>query len=87
MGRQHQAQSGRATTVYFDTKERLVLVVGTKPKTWRLLTYTNGKGKTSKLGRYPELSLKDPRQRARDFAEDPKKFAAQSMPDSFKRSR
>ena len=77
-------KSGERQQVYFDTKERFVLVVGLKAKTWRLLTYTNGKGKTSKLGRYPELSLKDARQRARDYENDPKKFAAQSLPDSFK---
>ena len=34
---------GERQQVYFDTKERLVLVVGMKAKTWRLLTYTNGK--------------------------------------------
>ena len=77
-------KSGERQQVYFDTKERLVLVVGTKAKTWRLLTYTGGKAKTSKLGRYPELSLKDARQKARDFADDPKKFLAQSNPDSFR---
>src|SRR6478752_1928221 len=74
---------GEKQTIYFDTKERLVLVVGINAKTWRLLTYVNGKAKTIKLGRYPELSLKDARTRARDFADDPKKFAAQSNPDSF----
>ena len=75
---------GERQQVYFDTKERLVLVVGIKAKTWRLLTYTGGKAKTIKLGRYPDLSLKDARQRARDFSDDPKKFEAQSLPDSFK---
>ena len=75
---------GERQQVYFDTKERLVLVVGTKAKTWRLLTYTAGKAHTSKLGRYPDLSLKDARQKARDFADDPKKFAAQANADSFR---
>ena len=77
-------KSGERQQVYFDTKERLVLVVGSNAKTWRLLTYTNGKARTSKLGRYPDLSLKDARQKARDFADDPKKFLAQSNPESFK---
>lgn len=75
---------GERQQVYFDTKERLVLVVGTKAKTWRLLTYAAGKAKTIKLGRYPELSLADARQKVRDYENDPKKFAAQSNPDSFK---
>ena len=77
-------KSGERQQVYFDTKERLVLVVGQKAKTWRLLTYADGKAKTIKLGRYPDLSLKDARQKARDYADDPKKFAAQSLPDSFR---
>ena len=50
------------------------MVVGQNTKTWRLLTYVNGKAKTVKLGRYPLLSLKDARQKARDFADDPRKF-------------
>ena len=75
---------GEKQTIYFDTKERLVLVVGINAKTWRLLTYVNGNAKTIKLGRYPELSLKDARTKARDFADDPKKFAAQSNPDHFR---
>ena len=77
-------RKGERQQVYFDTKERLVLVIGTRAKTFRLVTYTGGKAKTIKLGRYPDLSLKDARQRARDFADDPKKFAAQANTDSFK---
>jgi len=77
-------KSGQKQQVWFDQKERLVLVVGLKAKTFRLLTYVNGKAKTKKLGRYPDLSLKDARQKARDYADDPQKFAAQSLPDSFK---
>jgi integrase len=75
---------GERQQVYFDTKERLVLVVGTKAKTWRLLTYVAGKAKTRKLGRYPDLSLKDARQKARDYHDDPLKFAEQSNPDHYK---
>ena len=77
-------KSGEKQQVYFDTKERLVLVVGLNSKTFRLLAYVNGKAKTRKLGRYPELSLKDARQKARDFADDPQKFEAQSLPHSVK---
>ena len=77
-------RKGERQQVYFDTKERLVLVIGTRAKTFRLVTYTGGKAKTIKLGRYPDLSLKDARQRARDFADDPKKFAAQANTDSFR---
>ena len=46
-------KSGERQQVYFDTKERLVLVVGTKAKTWRLLTYTNGKAKTDQARSLP----------------------------------
>ena len=57
-------KSGQKQEVWFDTKERLVLVVGLNTKTFRLLTYVNGKAKTRKLGRYPELSLKVAREKA-----------------------
>src|SRR4051812_19056923 len=77
-------KSEQKQEVWFDTKERLVLVVGQNTKTFRLLAYSNGKAKTKKLGRYPELGLKDARQKVRDFADDPRKFEEQSLPDSFR---
>ena len=78
-------KSGERQQVYFDQrKSALFWSSERRAKTWRLLAYKNGKGTTSKLGRYPDLSLKDARQKARDFADDPRKFAAQSKPDSVK---
>ena len=77
-------RKGKKQEIYYDTKERLVLVVGINAKTFRLLTYRNGKTHTIKLGRFPELSLGDARQKVRDYENDPKKFAAQSNPGSYR---
>jgi hypothetical protein len=62
-------------TMYIDTLERglaLVLVVsygGTK--TFRVLTYRNGKARTRKLGSYPAMSVKQARTQARECWENP----------------
>jgi integrase len=61
--------------VYIDTMERgcaLVLVVsygGTK--TFRLMTYVNGKPKTRKLGTYPQMTLKQARDMSLAYFENP----------------
>jgi integrase len=74
--------------VYLDNIERglsLVLVVsygGTK--TFRALTYVNGKARTHKLGTYPQMTVKQARAMAHDYWENPQKFAAQAKVGSFK---
>jgi integrase len=73
---------------YIDTLERglaLVLVVsygGTK--TFRVLTYRNGKARTLKLGTYPALSVKEARARARVYWENPSKVEAKAAVGTFK---
>lgn len=57
-------------------------------KTWRALYYVKDAGKTKpkthKLGRYPHLSLKAARDKARDFLADPQKALAKAAEGSFK---
>ena len=77
---------GERQQVYFDTKERLVLVIGTRAKTFRLVTYTGGKAKTIKLGRYPDLSLKDARQKCARLRRRPKKVCRPIDTRQFSRS-
>jgi integrase len=73
---------------YIDTLERglaLILVVsygGTK--TFRVLTYRNGKAQTRKLGSYPRISVKDARAKAREYWENPLKFEAKASVGTFK---
>jgi integrase len=73
---------------YIDTLERglaLVLVVsygGTK--TFRALTYHNGRARTRKLGSYPQISVKDARAKARELWENPQKFEAKASVGTFK---
>jgi integrase len=74
--------------VYIDTTERgwaLLLVVsygGTKA--FRALTYVNGKARSRKLGTYPRLSLKQARDTAREYFENPDRFETQAQVGSFK---
>ena len=78
----------RRQAAYIDTLERgfaLVLVVsygGTK--TFRVLTYRNGKARTRKLGSYPQISVKDARAKAREYWENPLKFEAKASVGTFK---
>jgi Arm DNA-binding domain len=73
---------------YLDTLERgvaLLLVVsygGTK--TFRVLTYHKGKGRTRKLGTYPALSVKEARAQAREYWENPAKVEAKEAVGTFK---
>src|SRR5579862_4324083 len=82
-----EAKDGRQIA-YIDTLERglaLVLVVsygGTK--TFRVMTYVNGKPKTTKLGTYPQMSLQDAKEKARAYYQDPERFAAQAAIGTFK---
>jgi integrase len=73
---------------YIDTLERglaLVLVVsygGTR--TFRVMTYVNGKAQSTKLGTYPRMTVKEARAKAREYWQDPAKFKAQAAVGSFK---
>jgi integrase len=73
---------------YIDTLERglaLLLVVsygGTK--TFRALTYVNGKARTRKLGTYPTLSVKEARALAREYWQNPPKFESKAAVGTFK---
>jgi integrase len=73
---------------YIDTMERglaLVLVVsygGTR--TFRVMTYRNGKPQSRKLGTYPQLKVKDARAAAREYWQSPEKFEAKAGVGSFK---
>jgi len=79
--------SNRQVT-YIDTLDRglaLVLVAsygGTK--TFRVLTYRDGKPHSVKLGTYPQTSLKEAKRQARAYFEDPDKFKAKAEVGSFK---
>jgi integrase len=73
---------------YIDTLERglaLVLVVsygGTK--TFRVMTYRNGKPQTFKLGTFPQMTVKDAKAKAREYWKAPDKFKAKAESGSFK---
>ncbi len=73
---------------YVDTMERglaLVLVVSYGgSKTFRVLTYRNGKARSHKLGTYPVTTVKDARAKARDYWQNPQKFEAQAEVGTFK---
>src|SRR5262249_31272352 len=73
---------------YIDTLERglaLLLVVsygGTK--TFRVLTYHNGKARTRNLGTCPALSVKEARAQAREYWENPSRVEAKAAVGTFK---
>ena len=73
---------------YIHTLERglaLVLVVSYGgSRTFRVLTYRDGKPLTRKLGSYPAMSVKDARAKAREYWQNPAKFEAQTEVGSFK---
>ena len=74
--------------VYIETLERglaLVFVVSYGgSKTFRVLTYVNGKPKTHWLGKYPTMTVSQARAAAMDYWHDPKKFVAKAAKNSFK---
>jgi hypothetical protein len=53
-------------------------------KTFRVLTYRNGKPQSRKLGSYPAVSVKDARAKAREYWQNPQKFEAQAEVGTFK---
>jgi integrase len=79
---------GERQIAYIDTMERglaLILVVGYGgSKTFRVMTYRNGKPHTKKLGTYPAMTVKAAREQARVYFENPQKFDAQASVGSFK---
>jgi integrase len=72
---------------FIDTLERgvaLELVVGTTGlRTWRVITYRNGKAQSKKLGAYPAMKLKEAREAAKDYWKNPAKYDAQAQTGSF----
>src|SRR5271169_6420457 len=81
-------ERGERQIAYIDTMERglaLVLVVGYGgSKTFRVMTYRNGKPRTKKLGTYPTMTVKAAREEARAYFENPQRFDAQASIGSFK---
>jgi integrase len=72
---------------YIDTLERglaLVLVVSYGgAKTFRVMTYRNGKPRTAKLGTYPAMKVAEARKLARFHFEHPDKAAAEAAAGTF----
>src|SRR5215472_15062343 len=68
---------------FIDTIDRglaLVLVLGAGgTKAFRVMTYVRGKAQSTKIGTYPQLSVKDARDKAREFHRNPDKFKAQAV--------
>jgi len=73
---------------FIDTLDRGVALVcvlssgGTKA--WRVLTYKGGRAFTRKLGTFPAMSVKEARDQAWEYFENPDKYKAQAVADSFK---
>jgi integrase len=53
-------------------------------RTFRVMTYKNGKPQSRKLGTYPQMTVKEARSKAREYFANPQKFAAQAETGSFK---
>lgn len=74
--------------MYLDTTERgwaLQLIVSYGgSKTFRAMRYVNGQPRSTKLGLYPQMSVKQARDLARSHFEDPDKFTAQAAIGTFK---
>lgn len=73
---------------YIDTIERgfgLMLIVSYGgSKTFRVLTYdATGRAITRKIGRYPNMTLKDARAKAREYFENPEKAEAEAETGTF----
>jgi integrase len=72
------SKDGRRQVSFFETLRRgltleLVCSYG-ETKTWRALIYENGKPRSQKLGAYPGTSLKEARDAARTFHENPQEY-------------
>jgi hypothetical protein len=53
-------------------------------KRWRAIVYRNGKPHSEGLGNYPEMKLKDAREKARAYLNDPKRIEAAKQVGTFK---
>jgi integrase len=73
---------------YLDSRDQrglaVMLVVGVSSKTFRALTYRNGKPHSIKLGSYPQLGVAEAWEKAREHFRDPKVFAAKAETGTFK---
>jgi hypothetical protein len=73
---------------YLDSRDQrglaVMLVVGASTKTFRALTYRNGKPHSIKLGSYPQMSVASAWDKAREHFRDPKAFAAKAETGTFK---
>ena len=71
--------------VYWDgIVDRLMLVVSYgSAKTWRVLYYVNAKPRSHKLGRFPQMRVKQARIEARNFLEDPDAVLARTKVGTF----
>jgi integrase len=82
------SNGGSRQVTYIDTIERglaLVFVVSYGgSKTFRVLTYRNGKPHSQKLGTYPQMAVKAAREKAREYFHNPERFAAQAAVGSFR---
>ncbi|MBR1234596.1 site-specific integrase [Bradyrhizobium sp. AUGA SZCCT0182] len=67
---------------FIDTMDRglaLVLVLGAGgTKAFRVMTYVRSKAQSTKIGTYPNLSVKDARNKAREFHRNPDRFKEQA---------
>lgn len=73
---------------YLDKLQRglsLVLIYSAGgTRTFRVMTYKNGKPFTRKLGSYPTMGLKQAKDEAKAYYNDPAKYEAGASPDSFR---
>ena len=84
MGCEYRSEIGRATTGLFRHQRATCVGRRLESQDLAIVDLHERQGQDDQARRYPELSLKDARQKARDYSDDPRKFAAQSLPDSFK---
>jgi integrase len=73
---------------YLDSRDQrglaVALVVGTSSKTFRAVTYRNGKPTSIKLGSYPQLGVAEAWEQAREHFRNPKAYAEKAETGTFK---
>jgi len=83
-----RADAAQRQVNYFHRLERglsLVLVASYGgSKTWRVMTYRNGKARSHKLGTYPAMTLKEANKQARAYYHDPAAFEAKAEVGTFR---
>jgi integrase len=74
--------------VYYERLERglslLLIASFGGSKTFRALIYRGGKAKTHKLGQYPQMSVKQAREAARQYWAHPDQFAQRALTGTFR---